>query len=236
MSALRLHFFRAFAYTMNQKEIFLTTEGDAYLQRNRSKTEVRTFPGKDILANALVEILPAPFSSEASSLRVLEIGCSNATRLRWLRDQYGARCFGLDPSPQAVSEACGMGLDVRQGTADRLPFPLQAFDMVIFGTCLYLCDKEDLFSIAAEADRVLATPGWLVIADFFSQRSRTVDYRHAPGVLTHKMNYSSMFSWHPHYTLMTQKVRKMYEATYTDDADEWVGLWVLRKCPTINAM
>ena len=58
-----------------------------------------------------------------------------------------ADCYGIEPSAQAVAAACAKGINVMQGTADVLPFDNQSFDIVIFGFCLYLCDREDLFEL-----------------------------------------------------------------------------------------
>ena len=60
-------------------------------------------------------------------------------------------------------------VQVVQGAADQLYFESQTFDFVVFGFCLYLCDRDDLFEIAKEAHRVLKPTGWLVIHDFFAE-------------------------------------------------------------------
>jgi len=83
----------------------------------------------------------------------------------------GVSVMVLEPSNEAVYQAISLGLDARVGTADVIPFQDKSFDIVIFGFCLYLCDRDDLFKIAAEADRVLKTPGWLLIKDFYSHQS-----------------------------------------------------------------
>ena len=119
--------------------------------------------------------------------------------------------------------------NVQQGTADILPFDDQRFDIVIFGFCLYLCDREDLFRIASEADRVLRMPGWLFIRDFFSSMPRAKTYHHRPGVLSYKMDYRTLFNWHPDYECMTHKLRHHSKGGFTDEQDEWVAVSVLRK-------
>ena len=68
-------------------------------------------------------------------------------------------CYGIEPSFKAVETACTSGVNAVQGTADRLPYRDGLFDVVVFGFCLYLCDREDLFRIASEADRVLNDQG-----------------------------------------------------------------------------
>jgi ubiquinone/menaquinone biosynthesis C-methylase UbiE len=160
---------------------------------------------------------------------VLEIGCGDGTRLAWIRNNLNADCYGIEPSAQAVAAACVKGINARQGTADTLPFDNQFFDIVIFGFCLYLCDRGDLFRIASEADRVLRSPGWLMVLDFFNPTQKAREYHHRTGVQSYKMDYRRLFIWHPDYECMTHKVRCHDEASYTDDPDEWVAVSVLRK-------
>ena len=210
---------------MTQKQIFLESEGDAWFRRNARALAAVRLPEADPLLMEILELLPA----SPQGTRILEIGCGNGSRLRWLREHRGLTCSGLDPSADAVAAARESGIDAHRGTADRLPFADAAFDIVVFGFCLYLCDREDLFRIAAEADRVLADPAWLVILDFFSPTPLQREYRHRPGVFSHKMDYRSMFTWHPGYTCMSHRVRHHSDHDYTDDRGEWVATSVIRK-------
>lgn len=211
---------------MKQKEIFLRSEGDAWFARNQQSVATRKLPDDDALLRELLDFLPL---NARGGLKVLEVGCGDGTRLAWLKNNLGAECYGIEPSAQAVAVACSKGINVQQGTAEVLPFDNQSFDIVIFGFCLYLCDREDLFRIASEADRVLRSPGWLMIMDFFSSTPRARTYHHRPGVQSYKMDYRTLFTWHPDYECMTHKVRHHVEANYTDAPDEWVAVSVLRK-------
>ena len=212
---------------MKQKEIFLRTEGDAWYERNREVLSRQWSAESDPVLLEILDFYP-PGVREAP-LRVLEIGCGEGRRLSWLHEHLGADCHGIEPSAQAVSVACQRGLQVVRGAADDLPFGDQSFDVVIFGFCLYLCDREDLFRIASEADRVLAAPGWLVIQDFFQSQPLANPYHHRDGVLSYKMDYRTLFIWHPAYECLTHKVRAHGAAAYSDDGHEWVGVSVLRK-------
>jgi ubiquinone/menaquinone biosynthesis C-methylase UbiE len=73
---------------------------------------------------------------------------------------------GLDPSAKAISALNDAGLRGVVGTAEALPQADQSVDLLIYGFCLYLCDRDDLFQIAAEAHRVLKPKSWLAILDF----------------------------------------------------------------------
>lgn len=209
---------------MKQKEVFLQSEGDKWFARNQASIAARKLPDEDALLREFLE-LPAP----EGRLRVLEVGCGDGTRLAWLKANRDADCYGIEPSGQAVAAGRAKGVDVTQGLADELPFQGQSFDVVIFGFCLYLCDREDLFRIASEADRVLRKPGWLMIIDFYSPIPRAKNYHHRPSMKSYKMDYRSLFEGHPDYTCMTHKVRHHGAATYTDDSEEWIAISVLRK-------
>ena len=211
---------------MKQREIFLQSEGDAYFNRNQQFIANHNFSDADPL---LREILEIHDNMGRIGLKVLEVGCGDGTRLAWLKNNINADCYGIDPSALAVAAACAKDIQVQQGTADVLPFEDQTFDIVIFGFCLYLCDREDLFRIASAADRVLRKPGWLMILDFFSPIPHEKNYHHLLGVQSYKMDYRNLFVWHPDYVCMTHKVRHHSEGRYTDEQDEWIAVSVLRK-------
>lgn len=210
---------------MKQKEVFLQSEGDAWFTRNQQGVAGRKLPAGDALLRELLDFLPA----NAESLKVLEVGCGDGTRLAWIKNNLKADCYGIEPSAQAVAAANAKGVNAQQGTADALPFDNNSFDIVIFGFCLYLCDREDLFRIASEADRVLRSPGWLMILDFYSPVPMANAYQHCLGVQSYKMDYRTLFTWHPDYECMTHKVRFHGEICYTDSIDEWTAVSVLRK-------
>lgn len=210
---------------MKQKEIFTQSEGDAWYLRNKQGIVSRKLPDDHELLKELLQILP----QNTQGIKILEIGCGDGSRLSWLKNQLNLDCYGIDPSAQAVQAALNRGVNALQSTADKLPFDNQYFDIVIFGFCLYLCDRDDLFLIASEANRVLNNPGWIMIVDFFSETPKVNSYHHKDGINSYKMDYRSLFSWHPHFECMTHKIRHHATSTYTDEQDEWVAVSVLRK-------
>ena len=115
------------------------------------------------------------------------------------------------------------------GTADELPFDLGSFDMVIFGFCLYLCDRQDLFKIAYEADRCLRNEGSLIIMDFYPPFAYRNRYSHYEGIFSYKMDYSQMFAWNPAYAEVSKIVFTHSGFTLRDVPDEKVAVVVLRK-------
>ncbi len=206
-----------------QKDVFLSSEGDAWFSRNEAALGARDWSRDPVCRKV------GTLASAESRARVLEIGCGDGSRLQYLAAQHGQRVFGIDPSEQAVAKAQARGVEAVRSTADRLPFADAAFDVVIFGFCLYLCDDSDLFRIALEADRVLTSPGWLLILDFEARAPVYKPYHHLAGLISRKMDYKSMFLWHPAYTLGSYE--KFHHGTqqWTDETDEWVSLACLRK-------
>ena len=105
---------------MTQKAVFLDSEGDAWISRNREILQERQLPESDPL---LLEILDIPFGD---TVRCLEIGCGDGTRLEWLARNRGWLCQGLDSSHDAVELCRKRGVEAFQGTADTLPFADQS--------------------------------------------------------------------------------------------------------------
>lgn len=205
-----------------QKDVFLEAEGDAWLNRNAVALEKRDWQ-EDAVCKKIATLFPD------RQARILEIGCGEGSRLQYLARTYGHAVSGIEPSAAAVAKACERGVSAVQGTADQLPFADQSFDVVIFGFCLYLCDDAHLFTIAREGDRVLSNHGWLLILDFDVPAPVYKPYHHRAGIQSRKMDYKSLFLWHPAYTLASYDKFHHGTGQWTDEVDEWVSLACLRK-------
>jgi SAM-dependent methyltransferase len=204
-----------------QKETFLESEGDEWYRRHRDAFTAAEESDDRVMA-ALQACAVRP-------RRVLEIGCTNGFRLSWIRSRLGADCHGIDPSALAIAEgrARWPELSLQVGTADALSLPDDTFDTIIFGFCLYLCDRSDLFRIASEADRCLQDQGTIIISDFcppFPYRNR---YRSRPGVHSYKMDHSRLFAWNPAYVEVYRRLFGHPEAG--SGADFLEAVIVLRK-------
>jgi len=210
---------------MKQNQIFLESEGDAWHCRNESILKQKNLSTDDLIIQEILKI----HGAKNNNLKILEIGCGNGYRLEWLKKNIGAKCYGIEPSNQAVKVALSKGVDVKQGTADFLPFEINSFDIIVFGFCLYLCDREDLFKIAAEADRVCKNPGWIIIQDFFNSNFSSNVYHHLPGLKSFKMDYRSIFTWHPFYECTTHKVIDHEQHSFNDTKNNWISISSLRK-------
>ena len=180
---------------MAQRDVFRAGEGNEWFRRNESAIT----PDGDPVLKVLADLKPK---------RLLEVGCSNGWRLEEARKRFGALGTGLDPSQQALTDGLGKYPDLRlkRGTAESLPFDTQEFDCIVYGWCLYLCDREDLFYIAAEGDRVLAPGGYIVIYDFCTPHAYSNPYSHREGIQSYKMDYARLWSWNPRYTIWRHEV------------------------------
>lgn len=206
-----------------QKEIFTTSEADQWFIRNKKSYE-NTKDENGAIIQSLKEIEIAP-------KKVLEIGCSNGMRLNNFKKVFGSECYGIDPSAQAIENGKKEfpNISLQIGTADLLPFDDNSFDMIVFGFCLYLCDRRDLFKIAFEADRCLSDNGFLVIMDFYPPFPYKNKYTHAEGVCSYKMNYSKMFSWNPSYNEIFNTIFSYSGFSKRNIPDEKVGVTILNK-------
>ncbi|MEF8906804.1 MAG: class I SAM-dependent methyltransferase [Haloarculaceae archaeon] len=68
---------------------------------------------------------------------------------------------GLDPAESPLARARERGIEVTRGVAEHLPFRDDAFDTVLVVTTV--CFVDDIPRMLAEADRVLAASGRLVV-------------------------------------------------------------------------
>jgi len=184
--------------TDRQRDLFLQGEADEWYLRNR---EVLLKRDSDPVLDSLAHLKLQPTS-------VLEVGCANGWRLELLRQHTGASVAGVDPSSAAIEEGHALypAVDLRVGTAEELDFGDASFDLVIFGFCLYLVDPQLLFRVVAEADRVLRDGGHVVIFDFLEPTAYHNEYVHRPGVRSHKMVFSRLFTAHPAYFLIHRQL------------------------------
>lgn len=177
---------------MTQTAIMLEGEADAWFERNQGKLG-KSDPISDMIGDLKLKLT-----------HVLEVGCSNGWRLRRLQDAHRCKIAGVDPSTAATGDAHHRA--IVKGTADCLPWPDTTFDMVIFGFCLYLCDPQDLFKIASEANRVLRNRGHIAIYDFAdgsTPYSRV--YEHNPRLLAYHMDHAKLWLAHPWYRLLQRR-------------------------------
>ena len=182
---------------MNQKKNFLKNEGDRYYERNKNIIS----QNHGFICKKIIEL-----SKSKSKLKILEIGCGTGDLLKKInKKKKKFKLFGIDPSIKAIKSNNNRKINLIRGTADYLPFKDKSFEIIIFSFCLYLVDKELLFKVASEANRVLKFKGNIIIFDFYSKKSIEKKYSHNRLIKCHKMDFSKLFLCHPHFKLIFKK-------------------------------
>lgn len=171
-----------------QDELFWTSEADAWFERNRAALAAR-----DLADDPVLEALDAVGAQPAS---VLEIGASNGYRLHAVHERYGAACTAVEPSAAAIANGRQRYAPVRfeRGVAHDVPIDGERFEVVILHFVLHWVDRRHLLASVAEADRLLADGGLLVLGDFCPGRPQRVRYHHRPDAdaWTYKQDYDAL--------------------------------------------
>lgn len=202
-----------------QKNVFLCDEADNYFNRNKEKLEKRGIPEYYKFYEKYIK----------AENKILEVGCSCGSNLKYFKDKIGCMCYGIDPSKQAIQYGKNIypELNLSVGTADFLDFKDDFFDFIFFGHCLYLVDRKLLSTVVGETDRVLKDNGMIGITDFYVKIPQKRKYKHYEGIFAYKMDYAKLFLAYPHFF----SVDKMSNFTEMDnyDAQNFVSSDVLFK-------
>lgn len=184
-----------------QKDAFLEFEADNYFFRNK---DVKYELANDPIVKVLKEYRAQPKN-------VLEIGCSTGYRLHAITSLFsGAKATGIEPSAAAIEQGRFNYPEINfiQGTADDMvSLESGLFDLVIIGFVLYVVDREILYKVISETDRVLADGGTLMIIDFFSEKPTRNHYEHIKDrqAYAYKQNYEELFTASKFYHLLDKR-------------------------------
>ena len=143
-----------------QKEIFLKIEWSNWYDRNKNHLNTGALENDKIIQYFKKNI--------DKNNTTLEIWCANWWRINALKNEVWWSYYWIEPWKKAIEEWKNLfpNIDLYQWTADMLPYENDYFDNVIIWFCLYVCDRDDLFKIAYEVDRVLKNWWNIIILDF----------------------------------------------------------------------
>jgi ubiquinone/menaquinone biosynthesis C-methylase UbiE len=214
--------------TPTQESAFLNGEANNWFNRNRDGLRS---PDDSVGVNSITSML-VPFKDEIS--RMLEIGCSDGSKLRSLCKNLDATGFGIDPSSDAIAAGKAVTdstveMNLTVGTASNLQFENSYFDVVFFGFSLYLIDRNMLFQAVSEADRVLKAGGFLVIQDFDPGFRYKRPYTHLEGISSYKNSYVDLFSASGHYFEAEKVSFSHSKGTFDKDPHERISISLLYK-------
>lgn len=180
------------ANSINHKESWLAFEADGWFERN--KLIIENYCASEDKVLSLIH------DYKLDPSRVLEIGCSAGYRLNEINKKYSnCKTFGIEPSLKAIEygQQTYPQVEFLHGTADNLDyFESNSLDIVIVGFVFYVVDRNLLFKVVAEIDRVLKNGGFLIIIDFFSETTLKNEYQHIKDFKAYsfKQNYDEIFS------------------------------------------
>jgi ubiquinone/menaquinone biosynthesis C-methylase UbiE len=215
---------------MNQRDVFLSSEGDNWFIRNR-KIGFAKSPEIKFLLNYLK---PQPIQ------KLLEIGCSSGGKTKILARKLHAEGYGIDPSKLAIKKARSSNhralrnffglqqLNFNVGTAEKLMFGTKFFDFIYFGFCLYLVDRNLINDSLSEANRCLKPGGFIAIKDFDYGSTHVNKYKHKKGMKSFKEDYTDYFI-KLGYKLVSKESYVSQKIGFQIDPDERISIWLLHK-------
>ena len=191
---------------MAQEKIFLQKEGDAYFSRNKSDLVDGKFPDP-------VLYLVSQYGIKAK--KVLDIGCSNGSKLAAILEASGGKGTGVEPGAKAIADGKKRfpKIDFRRGVVSELPVK-GTFDLVSIMYVMHWVSRGDLLKAVSEIDRVVADGGYLIIGDFDPNTPAMRRYHHLPSdeVYTYKQDYAAIFA-------ATQIYQRIAQMSFTHAAN-----------------
>lgn len=154
----------------------------------------------------------------------------------YLCGKYRFLGCGVEPSEKAVhygerllKEEGNKNIILKQGTADKLEFEAEYFDIVIMAFCMFWVDRKYIMRAISEADRVLKTGGYLVSWDFDTKVPYRRVNKHNANVPTYKYDLTNLFLWNPQYSLIEKRSFSSTGDVFHKDIQERCALNIMYK-------
>lgn len=217
---------------LSQSKVFLDSEGDHWFKRNKSAISSKTF----FYDTEIIKRVLASYKANINS--VLEIGCGNGAKLENICSFFNATGSGVDPSSAAIKNGnerfvkqSNKNLKLEISIASKLPYNDSSFDLVYLASCLHWVDRNEIFKVAAEADRVLKPGRFLVVFDFDPGQRHKRAYHHKLGLFTYKNSHSDFFTAGGHYYLVAKESVSHSTNHFSTDINERMSVCILYKEP-----
>ena len=100
---------------------------------------------------------------------ILDVGCGNGATVRYLREHYEFRAFGIDVSPTVLQSGkmAHPSTPLACANSSRLPFPNQSLDAALAECSLSVMAEPA--HILSELNRALIHGGWVIISDVYAR-------------------------------------------------------------------
>ncbi len=212
---------------MDQETVWVNGEGDNWFLRN--KATLNSWQAENDLPLQLIKMF------RIVPKKALEVGCANGYRLVAIAQQYGASCYGVDPSAEAIQDGKHRYpfIHLSRGVASELPFQDGEFDLVVINFVFHWLAREKLLRAVSEIDRVLKWDGYLIIGDFSPANPCKVRYHHLldDDVWTYKQDYSKLFCSSRLYHIVGEVIGSHSSGKISAEAasDERTGVFILQK-------
>lgn len=183
-----------------QRWAFLDGEGDEWYRRNA-----------DAPVNPVVIAAPLWLDLPANPT-IVELGCSDGRYISIWHKHFRGTSYGIDPSEEALAIAKERHPNVTFIRNTSHAVKNYRCDLIVFGFCLYLEDRDHLLDLVADTNIALKDGGYIAIHDFDPPSPKVVPYHHKEGLFSYKMDYSKLWLANPAYELVSKTTTRDGEA------------------------
>jgi len=212
----------------NQEDIFITSEADAWFERNISNA---TEPASDNH-----NVIKAMISSELpESGNLIDIGGGTGTIAAGIMKLFPRwKATVLEPSQKAKD----LGLKtfpwiefIKGSLSKKENIPNKSYDLAIISMVFTWIDRNFLSQAIANIDSLVKPGGHIIIQDFYAPFPKINNYHHKKGLFTYKQDYTLPFIALNTYIELYKKNICVSHTNYdkNDPYDTWLTTSVLQK-------